>query len=421
LADRKKIQNLLFQSNSLYRRKTSWSTSMRCALRATIILLVGLSLIGSVAAGPFEDGVAAFQRGDYLAAIRFFRPLADQGIGDAQYNLGLMYDKGLGVRADPASAANWYRKAANLGVADAQYDLGILYAEGRGVPRDYAAAFGWLQKAADQGNALAQWNLGAMYSKGDGVPQNDVEAMKWNRKAADQGIAEAQQNVATMYAEGRGVPKNATEAIKWYQLAADQGLASAQFALGYRYATGDGVPPNPPEGAKWLRKAADQKYPNAQTALNIANKILREQSKNPSLAPPSDTPNPSAEAVSAGASSHPLATQDGPSPPARFETARTATTGHVVSAQEATAERNACVSDAGVKFKRGEDGPLGSYETWQSELRGCEDLMMSRLAALHMNGANCSFKLDWIIRLRGMAPRQDYMAEDRYAEFCSVK
>jgi TPR repeat protein len=273
-----------------------WSASMRYAIKAMITaLVVGMSLIESVAAGPFEDGVAAYQRGDYLAAMRFFRPIADQGNGDAQYNLGLMYDKGLGVRTDAPTAANWYRKAANLGIADAQCDLGILYAEGRGVPRDYAAAVGWFQRAADQGDARAQWSLGTMYIEGHGVVQSYAEAMKWNRKAADQGFADAQQNVGTMYAKGQGVPKDAAEAVKWYQLSADQGLASAQFMLGYKYAVGDGVPPNPPEAVKWLRKAADQKYPNAQTVLNVVYKVLREQSKDPALVMPKATPNLSAD------------------------------------------------------------------------------------------------------------------------------
>src|SRR6202012_2922247 len=111
----------------------------------------GLCIIKPVIAEPFQDGVAAYQRGDYPAALRLFRPLADQGNGDAQYNIGVMYDKGLGVRTDFAIAAEWYRKAATLGIVDAQWDLGILYGEGRGVPKNYETAVAWLRKAADRG------------------------------------------------------------------------------------------------------------------------------------------------------------------------------------------------------------------------------------------------------------------------------
>ena len=55
-------------------------------------------------AGPWEDGMVAYNRGDYLPAIRLFRPLAEQGNPKAQNQIGLMYRKGEGVirRARPA-------------------------------------------------------------------------------------------------------------------------------------------------------------------------------------------------------------------------------------------------------------------------------------------------------------------------------
>jgi hypothetical protein len=64
----------------------------------------------------------------------------------------------------------------------------------------------------------------------------------------------------------------------------------------------------------------------------------------------------------------------------------------------------------------------GSYAIGRAELKRCEDLMMSRLAAQHVKAfANCSLKLDWILRYRTMAPNQGNMAEDRYAEYCPTK
>jgi Sel1 repeat len=65
-----------------------------------------------VAAGPGEDAMAAYARGDYITALRILRPLADQGDAQAQYNLGVLYDNGLGVPQDDAEAMKWYRKAA---------------------------------------------------------------------------------------------------------------------------------------------------------------------------------------------------------------------------------------------------------------------------------------------------------------------
>lgn len=48
-----------------------------------------------------------------------------------------------------------YTRDANKGVAEAQYDLGLLYLNGYGVKQDDKLAYQWIQKAADQGNQHA--------------------------------------------------------------------------------------------------------------------------------------------------------------------------------------------------------------------------------------------------------------------------
>jgi TPR repeat protein len=62
---------------------------------------VSLALAVPVAAGPFEDGLAAHARGDYAAAMRLWRPLADQGNANAQNNLGAMYARAAKVSPRP--------------------------------------------------------------------------------------------------------------------------------------------------------------------------------------------------------------------------------------------------------------------------------------------------------------------------------
>ncbi|WP_148132454.1 tetratricopeptide repeat protein, partial [Neisseria sp. HMSC074B07] len=68
-----------------------------------------------------------------------------------------------------AQAVQWYRKAAEQGLADAQYNLGMMYANGQGVRQDYAEAVRWFRKTAEQGLAEAQYNLGLAYEQGQGV------------------------------------------------------------------------------------------------------------------------------------------------------------------------------------------------------------------------------------------------------------
>ncbi len=74
-------------------------------LAAFTALLIVLAV---PARAGWEEGVAAYDRGDYATALREFRPLADQGYASAQFNLGVMYGKGQGMPQDHAEAVRWY-------------------------------------------------------------------------------------------------------------------------------------------------------------------------------------------------------------------------------------------------------------------------------------------------------------------------
>ena len=88
-------------------------------------ILLAAQLMGTVAAvaGPWEDGMAAYNRGDYMPAIRLFRPLAEQGNAKAQNVLGVMFRKGEGVAKNPARAHMWFSFAAKRGEAGAKAEL----------------------------------------------------------------------------------------------------------------------------------------------------------------------------------------------------------------------------------------------------------------------------------------------------------
>jgi TPR repeat protein len=77
----------------------------------------------SALAGPWEDGMAAYNRGDYVPAIRLFRPLAEQGNPKAQSVIGQMYRKGEGVARSSAHAFMWFSFAAKRGDARAKAEL----------------------------------------------------------------------------------------------------------------------------------------------------------------------------------------------------------------------------------------------------------------------------------------------------------
>jgi uncharacterized protein len=136
--------------------------------RRTTALLVGgliaLALIGLASAGPLEDSVAAYRQGDFAAAMRLLRPLADAGDAKAEFHLGRMYTLGEGVGQDPGQAITWYRKAAQHGDPEAAFVLGVMFLDRSGAPQEEALV--WLRKAADKGMFNAQFRLGMIYAKG---------------------------------------------------------------------------------------------------------------------------------------------------------------------------------------------------------------------------------------------------------------
>ena len=266
--------------------------------QATAVFFAAAAILLAACSGParadLDAGVDAWERGDYATAYREWKPLAEQGDSDAQFNLGTWYYH---AENDYPSAARWFREAAQQGHPLAQHDLGSLYVLGQGVPQSDAEAARWFQLAAEQGHPMAQYNLGASYYSGEGVPQDYAQAAVLFKKAAMADIAMAQQNLGSMYAQGLGVEQDYQEAAKWFERAAGQSLeealrntrafeaghlgrkfpivagapsptmetyregivyvlATAKGALGELYAMGLGVPRDYVRAHKWLNLAA---------------------------------------------------------------------------------------------------------------------------------------------------------------------
>lgn len=126
---------------------------MRTVSLLAFATLIAAFIICIPAFADFQTGLDAYQKGDYVAAVKEWRPLAEQGDAVAQYNLGLLYLDGHGVPQSPAEAVNWFRRAAEQDYALAQHNLGAMYGSGQGVKRDYVQAYKWLNICAAKGTA----------------------------------------------------------------------------------------------------------------------------------------------------------------------------------------------------------------------------------------------------------------------------
>lgn len=117
---------------------------------------------------------------------------AQRGEALAQNVLGMAYKYGMGTRQDHARSAYWFRQAAEQGDPDAQFNLGRiygkaigLYAKGRAAPRNDVEALKWYRRSAEQGYVPAQLNLAELLADGgQGVPRDDIQAYAWMSLAA---------------------------------------------------------------------------------------------------------------------------------------------------------------------------------------------------------------------------------------------
>ena len=185
----------------------------------TFAILIGLA---APAWAGFAEGVAAYKRGDYATALRELRPLANQGVAEAQCNLGVMYSKGQGVPQDDDEAVKWYRKAAEQGHAEAQFQLGAIFAATKLTPTV-------TKKKPDL--ARVQHNVGKMID-GDATEKEIREYL------ALEGVTERQ---LVQFGRKKLLEPARKKAVKWFRKATEQGHAEAQYNLGLMYSKGDGV------------------------------------------------------------------------------------------------------------------------------------------------------------------------------------
>ena len=158
--------------------------------------LVALSLIAAVAsplrAQNVHAGIEAWQQQDYSGAVAIWRPLAEKGIPEAQFNLGQAYRFGRGVPINLGAAQVWYERAARKGHELAQLTLGELLFENG----NKATGLSWLKIAAGKGESRAMLLYGLALFNGDGVRRDPVLGYAYASRAAAQGFAPAKEALA---------------------------------------------------------------------------------------------------------------------------------------------------------------------------------------------------------------------------------
>lgn len=165
------------------------------------------------------------------------------------------------------------RKRARKGDMEAQYDLGVAYARGEGVKRNWRLAKAWFKASALQGHPIGMWKCSCTPEAEDRFP--------WILKAAEAGFVFAQWEVGTMYQYGEGVAQDFQKAIPWFQKAAEQDDSiayAASKALGYAFERGEGVEQSWEQAVFWFKRSNDQL--NALYHKSVSHIIEFEQKIN---------------------------------------------------------------------------------------------------------------------------------------------
>lgn len=197
---------------------------------------------------------------------------ANNGNAEMQFNIGLMFQRGRGVRQDHGEAIKWYEKAATQGLVPAQVNLGLMYYDGKGMEIDNILAAKWLEKAAAQGDDRAQYLLGIMYGKGEVGQRRDM------KKSIELLTLSAKQNnkLATSLLIKLGLAAGVTPSITIVTAAESDaelcsaGIMESCFDLGNLYQRGEGgVKQDSKKAYEFKTKACDGGYKDACFSLGV--------------------------------------------------------------------------------------------------------------------------------------------------------
>lgn len=260
----------------------------------SLLLLLGLASTFAAVGGVSDDDLhkalqdpsignylayGQFKMGRYRQARTLWEALDERrDNGDAAFNLGILYEDGLGVEKNLDRALSYYHRAHTNGSRKASFRLGVLYLYGTdGLQADRVQGRRYLSEAARRGDNSAMQHL----EKEGGDSADDPlvaadramargqtdEAVSLLKASANAGNAHAQTRLAWHYEAGRGVPRQIDEAARWFGEAARQGDGEAMYALSVMHRSGQGRPRSRQEADRWLRKAAEAGYPLAREAL----------------------------------------------------------------------------------------------------------------------------------------------------------
>ena len=193
-----------------------------------------------------------------------------------QYQIGMMYFKGLGTPIDNQKAAEYFEKSAELGNQYAKRLLALEYISGKNFEQNIDKGIPLLTECADGGNAFACYKLGNLYLKGKIINQDLDKAEKY--------LLSAEDNEFTQYALGKLYLQkekyDIQKAISYFEKSADKNM-QASYQLGKLYFFGaDGLEKDKEKAMEFLYLSAEQGSEYAQNFIDNTERFENEMLAN---------------------------------------------------------------------------------------------------------------------------------------------
>ncbi len=216
----------------------------------------------------YQLGRAALAEKKTDVAVKLFELAAEDKHIRANYELGYMTQRGLGVQADLKKANVYFAQSAEAGDPFGMLSYGRNLVKGRGVSKNIDDGLAYLNRAVEMGHTYAMNELGAMYYYGQAVKENPQRAIRFYEASMARNDIYGIHNMGLAYLEGKGVDKDLKIALALFNTASIGGHPNAPLNIAIMYYNGNGVKKSLGEALKWYELGAERG--NMQSASNLA-------------------------------------------------------------------------------------------------------------------------------------------------------
>ena len=238
-----------------------------------VLVMFELGKLYSMEKSGLKDNEKSFEF--YEKALQGFlqiEPKAKKIKSYLQYQIGMMYFKGLGTPVDNQKAIEYLEKSAELGNQYAKRSLALEYISGENIAKDTQKGIFLLTECADSGDAFSCYRLGNLYLRGEIVNQDLDKAEKY--------LLSAEDNEFTQYALGKLYLQkekyNIEKSVSYFKKSAEKNMWSS-YQLGRLYFFGtDDLEKCREKAMNYLNLSAEQGNEYAQNLLDNQERFENE-------------------------------------------------------------------------------------------------------------------------------------------------